>query len=79
MERPHVKPEDRPLPFSSGRSVRPPPLEDGVDGRGGALRRRVNLIFAGCAGAQSRMTVLRREVSLSRSASPRGEAPLSLS
>src|SRR5262249_38799987 len=33
----------------------------GVDGESKALRRRVILIYAGCARAQSRMTVLRRE------------------
>jgi hypothetical protein len=45
--------------------------EVGVDGEGRTLRRRVTLICAGYAGkpesfeARSRMTVLRREVTLS--------------
>jgi aminoglycoside phosphotransferase family enzyme len=49
-----------------------PPLETEVDGRDRALRRRVILIFADYTEVQSRMTVLRREVTLSRSASPGG-------
>ena len=46
--------------------------EPGKDGRGWLLRRRVTLIFAGCAKllAQSRMTVLRRGGALSTVASP---------
>jgi len=45
--------QEHPLTWSS--------LGVGVDGESRALRRRVILIYAGCARAQSRMTVLRRE------------------
>jgi hypothetical protein len=50
------------------------------DGRGRALRRRVTLIFAGCPSLRSGragMTVLRRERSPSKVASPRKLIPVS--
>ena len=60
MERPRVQvPRAAPKAFSPVCPLAVSPLEAGVDGRNGALRRRINLLFAGCAGAQSRMTVLR--------------------
>jgi hypothetical protein len=47
------------------------------DGCGRTLRRRVTLIFAGCpnGAGPSRMTVIRREATPSRSASPGGARP----
>jgi hypothetical protein len=67
------------VPFASRHPLPLSSLGTAVGGEGGTLRRRVILISAGCAGAQSRMTVLRREEARSYGASLESEAPLSQS
>ena len=72
MERPFVK---APLSASVDGGCCPEGAEG--DGRGRALRRRITLLFAGCAGglAPCRMTVLRRGAPPSQAASPE-QAPV---